>query len=495
MINVNNNYTNTSTVDSTSDIYDAMYENWKLPMTLMGGEKAMKDAGVLYLPKEPMETEAQYQNRLNRSTLKNYFAWAVENHTGRVFNKDIVFSDNTDKLLININDDLDLMGNNANAFYREVFRDMLIKGISYVYIDYPRSEYDLSLADELNAGYRPYCIHIKAEQVINAVSGMVNGRKVLVRAHILETVNEPNGQWGYKTYSQIRVLYPGHWELYRNDASANNNNSWSLIDEGDTSLSYIPLIPIYGKKFAFFGGMSPLQNLANLNRAHWQSLSDQMNITHVARVPILFGTGFDEEDSLTVGSKSAIMGPDQCTLQYVEHTGKAIEAGMNELKDLEDRMMVESLELLNTSSSADTATSRSLDISDINCSLQDLAIKLQQMIHKVNGVLCDWEDIDNGGTVLVNIDFGLQLRDGSESNILLKMRQNKSISLPTFHKEMKRRGILSPDFDSDKDINLLKIEKLEEDLPDETHYVDESGKQVVGDDEEDSLDTGLPRVE
>ena len=97
MINVNNNYTNTSTVDSTSDIYDAMYENWKLPMTLMGGEKAMKDAGVLYLPKEPMETEAQYQNRLNRSTLKNYFAWAVENHTGRVFNKDIVFSDNTDK--------------------------------------------------------------------------------------------------------------------------------------------------------------------------------------------------------------------------------------------------------------------------------------------------------------------------------------------------------------------------------------------------------------
>ena len=117
------------------------------------------------------------------------------------------------------------------------------------------------------------------------------------------------------------------------------------------------------------------------------------------------------------------------------------------------------------------------------------------MIHKVNGVLCDWEDIDNGGTVLVNIDFGLQLRDGSESNILLKMRQNKSISLPTFHKEMKRRGILSPDFDSDKDINLLKIEKLEEDLPAETHYVDESGKQVVGDDEEDSLDTGLPRVE
>lgn len=476
-----------NTVDTTSDMYDTMSEYWELPLTLMGGEKALKEAGKTYLPREPMETEAQYQNRLNRTTLKNYFAWAVENHTGRVFKKPIIFSDDVSKIILQHNDNLDLMGNDANTFYKEVFRDMLIKGISYVYIDYPRSMEDMSLADELEAGLRPYCVHIKAEQVINAVSGMVNSRKVLLRVHVLETVTTPDGEWGTKNISQIRVLYPGRWELYRVGPS----DSWEIYDEGETTLDYIPLIPIYGKKLGFFAGVSPLQNLANLNRAHWQSLSDQMNITHVARVPILFGTGFDDGDTLTVGTKTAVMGPNESELVYVEHTGKAIEAGMNELKDLEDRMMLESLELLDQKNSNETAASRALGVSDINCSLQDLAIRLQIMIIRVNDVLCDWEGINRAGTAIVNIDFGLQLRDGSEGNILLKMRQNKSISINTFHREMKRRGILSTDFDSTEDIKLLEKEMLTAPQP----YVDENGKQIVGDGQVGDLDTGKPRIE
>jgi len=485
---------NTNTVDTTSDTYDTMLEYWALPNTLMGGERAMKSAGQVYLPKEPTETSPQYNNRLARSTLKNYFSWAVENHTGRVFKKPIVFSDDTDEIILKYNDNLDLMGANSDAFYQSVFRDMLVKGISYVYVDYPRTLEDLTLADELDASFRPYCIHIKAEQVINAVSGMVNGRKTLVRAHILETVAVPDGKWSTETIQQIRVLYPGYWQLWRNE-NASSNGKWYVYDEGETSLTYIPLIPLYGKKSGFFSGISPIQNLANLNRAHWQSLSDQMNITHVARVPVLFGTGFDEDDTLAIGAKSAIMGPDQSTLTYVEHTGKAIEAGMAELKDLEDRMMLESLELLNAQSSGVTATSRSLDISDINCSLQGLAIKLQRMIERVDETMSDWEGIERAGKVIVNIDFGLQLRDGSESNLLLKIRQNQSISIQTFHKEMKRRGILSPDFNSEKDIKLLEEEKINENLPGSTPYTDENGKQIVGSSKEADLDTGKPRIE
>ena len=486
-------YNSGNSVASTSNVYDVMAETWKLPLTLMGGEQAMKGAGQTYLPREPMETEAQYINRLSRSTLKNYFAWAVENHTGRVFKKPIVFSDDTNETIFKYNDNLDLMSNDADTFYKEVFRDMLIKGISYVYVDYPRSEEDMSLADELEGGYRPYCVHIKAEQVINAVSAMVNSRRVLVRAHILETIAVPDGSWGSRNINQIRVLYPGRWELYRLGTSS-GSESWQLFDSGNTSLDYIPLIPLYGRKFAFFGGYSPLQNLANLNRAHWQSLSDQMNITHVARVPILFGTGFDEGDTLTIGSKSAVMGPQESELKFVEHTGKAIEAGMNELKDLEDRMMLESLELLDAKSSSGTATAKSLGVSDINCSLQDLAIKLQKMIIRVNDVLCDWEGVEKTGTVVVNVDFGLQLRDGSEGNILLKMRQNKSISINTFHREMKRRGILSADFNSKDDLKLLKKEAKEE-YSKPQPYVDETGKQIVGTKNELDINTGKPRIE
>ena len=368
------------TVGSTSDVYDLMYENWQLPVTLMGGEKAMKEAGRTYLPQEPKESDAMYLNRKSRSTLKNYFAWAVENHTGRVFKSPIIISDDTNETIKKYNENLDLQGSDVNAFYRQVLRDTLIKGISYVYVDFPRTEADMSLGEELDAGLRPYCIHIKAEQVINAVPGMINGRIALIRAHIREVVTEPHGEWGTREFEQIRVLYPGYWEVYRKNTKS---SAWEIVDSGKTSLDYIPLVPLYGNKFGFFCAESPLQNLANLNRAHWQSLSDQMNITHVARVPILFGSGFDEGEELTIGADNGLMGPDGSSLSYVEHTGKAIEAGMAELKDLEERMMLESLELLNESNT-ETATSRSLDISDINCSLQTLARKLQEMITRVN---------------------------------------------------------------------------------------------------------------
>jgi hypothetical protein len=94
------------------------------------------------------------------------------------------------------------------------------------------------------------------------------------------------------------------------------------------------------------------------------------------------------------------------------------------------------------------------------------------------------------------------------------MRQNQSISINTFHKEMKRRGVLSPDFDSKKDIKLLEKEKAKEALLQDKltmgskggtlannnttkvgkPYIDETGKQIVGDKNAPNIDTGKPRI-
>jgi hypothetical protein len=473
------------TVHSTSDAYDRMAERWELPVTLMGGEIAMKAADRRYLPQEPMETDEQYLNRKARTTLEPWYEWAVNNHTGRVFNKTIKLSDDTPDQVVSINKNLDLMGSNLNSYYRQVFIDALIKGISYTYVDYPRSEEEMTLAEEMDLDLRPYTIHLKAEQVIKAVSSHVNGRIVLSRVHIRENIEVPDGRWNTKRISQVRVVYPGYWELYR---PTDKDQSWAIVDEGETSLDYIPLFPLYCQKVAFFEGKSYLQNLANLNRAHWQSLSDQMNITHVARVPILYGTGFDSEEQLTVGSNTAILGPPGSELMYVEHTGAAIESGRKELEGLAERMLMESLEALSEQNY--TATGRALDISDNNASLQDLALRLQDHITKVNNCICDWLGVKREGTAIVDTDFGLHLKDGSVSNILLKMRQNGSLSLQAFQKEMKRYSILSVDHNIEEDIKIL-----EKEITDKRNYTNELGKQVVGDDEEDDLDTGKPRVE
>lgn len=81
-------------------------------------------------------------------------------------------------------------------------------------------------------------------------------------------------------------------------------------------------------------GSPPLLNLALLNIKHWQSQSEQDNILHVARVPLLVAYGLADGETLTIGSSSATRFDDRQRqgLEYVEHTGAAIEAGKISLR-------------------------------------------------------------------------------------------------------------------------------------------------------------------
>ena len=67
-------------------------------------------------------------------------------------------------------------------------------------------------------------------------------------------------------------------------------------------------------------GSPPLLNLALLNIKHWQSQSEQDNILHVARVPILSVYGLAEGQELTIGSSSAMRGK-QSVLFKVNEAG------------------------------------------------------------------------------------------------------------------------------------------------------------------------------
>jgi hypothetical protein len=65
------------------------------------------------------------------------------------------------------------------------------------------------------------------------------------------------------------------------------------------------------------------------------------------------------------------------------------------------------------------------------------------------------EDFDD---VLINSDFGLSSAMATDISTLLAMRSNKEISHEAFITEIKRRGILSIDYDIDADAQLMKDE-------------------------------------
>ena len=131
----------------------------------------------------------------------------------------------------------------------------------------------------------------------------------------------------------------------------------AAVRSGSLGVDVVPFVFFYGLREDFGIGKPPLLELAHMNIEHWQSASDQQNILHVARVPLLFARGFGATDKIVVGSKAATVAEDaKAELKFVEHSGAAIESGRQSIRDLEDRMRQVGAELLTERQGELTAT-------------------------------------------------------------------------------------------------------------------------------------------
>ena len=238
----------------------------------------------------------------------------------------------------------------------------------------------------------------------------------------------------------------------------------AIIEQGMNTLGVIPLNTLYTNQIGFMMGQPWLEDIAQLQVAHWQSDSDQRNLLHVARVPILFAKGFGDEDThfqLSIGSASFMKGPSSADLKYVEHSGKGIEAGRNDLKDIEERIQFLGLEAMMKRPSGEiTATQSAIDSSESNSSLGMISQELENTLEGMLDFFALWMEMpeDSGGSLTVFKDFGVEMADAKDIEVLLKAKQAGEISQLTFLKEIKRRGLLAEDFNPQTEIDLLDLE-------------------------------------
>jgi hypothetical protein len=450
----------TPTVATPSATQSAIAEAAKLPRTLMRGTAGMRAAGALYLPAFTRESREAHVARIHGSTLFNAFGKTIRDLTGRVFRNPIVLKDDVSQKLRELAENIDLQGRHLNVFAAHAFGDALVPGIGYILVDMPRAAEGVrTLAEEKATGARPYLVYVPAERLIAWKSEMRNGVETLIQVRISETVSEPDGDWGEKDIEQIRVLEPGTWRVFRK-SQGNATGEWVEHDKGTNSIKdRIPLVPIYTNRTGFMTGSPPLQELADLNVAHWQSSSDQRNILHVARVPILVGSGFEEKDVIEVGASSMVRtsNPD-AKVYYAEHSGKAIDAGQRDIERLEWQMQQVGLQLL-VPNHGQTATGEMRDDSKERSTLAAMADSLGDSIEAALGFMAEYLGLgkDAGGSVSVNSDFGV-IAAGDFASLLNAVNSGQ-ISRVTFLAECKRRNLLMDDLDIDAELLRLEAEE------------------------------------
>lgn len=471
-------------VDSQSIAYKAMAERWDLPDDLLGGTPRMRETGKPWLPMSEGETLDKWGRRRDMSFLFNAYRDTITKIASKPFSKEVVLNGDLPSQLTPIQDDVDRAGRNLTQFGRDVLFESVHRGLTHVLVEFPKGKSSDNQQEVLGIR-RPYWIHIPAVDLFawRGERDRSTGERRLTHIRYHTSDVEPDGEWGEKEVKIIRVvdgpprdeagnvIGVGTWRKYRKTERENDGN-WRLVESGEHSFPGVPLVTFYAKRTGWMTGEPVLQDLAWLNLRHWQSSSEQNNILHVARVPILFQKGVETIDpdtgkpiKVSIDESVATRNPD-ADMKWVEPSGAAIESGENDLGKIEERMEILGAQPFMRRTGTMVATGRAIDNAESNSMVKALVSAEELYLRELYAVSEQWLNIVQSNNVRIPEDFGVDIfsefglsqRAEKDIDALIRARQMREISRPTFLGEIKARALLSETVDVDEEIERIEAE-------------------------------------
>lgn len=437
-----------------------MREDWCVTEDLMAGTRAMRKAGVRHMPRWPNEEQEAYEARVKTATLFPAYRRTVSVMAGKPFSKALTLGDAPQSVIDQWKpwtDDIDRAGVSLNVFASEMLTEAVAHGLAGIYVDVPRAAEVpknasgvTTQAAEKAAGVRPYFVRVKHNQILG---WKLDDQGRLAMLRIFECAEVEDGDYGSVFADRVRVLRPGSWELWERIG----DKPFAMIESGTTNLDSIPFVPVYGERVATMVGRPPLMDLAHLCVKHWQSQSDQDTILHVARVPILAMIGADDNTKLTVGGSAAVKLPTGASLEFVEHTGAAIEAGQVSLDRLEEQMVQTGAELMVQKPGQRTATEDSNDAEGNKCDLQRITENFEDALDQALVFAGKYVNIEAPRVTLFK-DFGAATLSDASAQLILLLQQGGIITKETALREEQRRGVISADIDVEVEIAAAAAE-------------------------------------
>ncbi|WP_082437974.1 DUF4055 domain-containing protein [Pseudomonas sp. NBRC 111129] len=408
------------------------YDDRELIRAVRGGTEALRNAGIKYLPKEPGESADSYKRRLARSFLTNYTDKTAKNLASKPFTRPIVVkSERFQELADEYVKAVDGKGTSLTGLSSTVFEDALWNGSSFIAVDCAVQ------------GGRPYAYHLSGDHILGY---RLDEDDRLTEIRIQEKAVVGDGEWGEKEVTRVRVFKRDGelvtWSLYNEDGTA-------IVVDQAFALKEVPVVAVHSSAVVASGELfaaPPLKDLAFMNLQHYQESSDQSNILRIARVPVLFASGVADDAAIAIGSEYAIKGESGADLKYVEHSGAAIGAGRDSLKDLEAKMQSYGSDMLENNGAVETATGRSLRAGETNNRVAMIALNLASAVERVLGWIAYFNKVaEPDFNVDINTEYGINSAP-EELTALANARTMGDLSQEDYLQELKRRGLLRNDF-------------------------------------------------
>lgn len=462
--------------DMTGLAWDRQKEAAEICRDAYSGPLHMRKKAQTYLPAFPRESVEAYKDRLNTSVFYDAFARTVDGLTGMVFRKPPTLSADVPSPIQELWENIDGQGAHGQVFLRERHRDGEIDGHFAIFVDMQRVEEGAarSRAQERALGLRPYWVGIRKQDVIGFRTQVIGGVTRVTHFRYKETDTEPDGAYGEKQVRKVREYnlvptedgYQVEFIVHALRANDQSKELWVEDDRGFMSIDEIPVSVGYlGERLGILETDPPHLALALENIKHYQLVSDNDNILHVASVPQLAIYGADPEGDQVVSVNNAWkFTSSDARMEYVEPDGNGLDAMEKRIAKSEHRMAILGLStLMSETRQAETATSKRINKAESDSALasharatQDAAEEAIRLTAKWLGVEDQLADRGTSRWLAMSNDFeNLQL-DAQTIGALANLVAIGKLTQETMWAILQRGEILPDDFDAETEAALLE---------------------------------------
>lgn len=384
-------------IDSQHPLFKANIERWTRARDCYEGEDAVKDRGILYLPKiSPMQTQPEYEAYKGRASYYEAVPRTIDGFVGAISRKPhtIDIPASLDHLKTSATKD----GTGLSEFIKRLCKETVLVARGAVLVEFD------------DATQLPYFVLYPAESIINWTEN---------RVVVIETVYEPSGAGGTETkaISQIREMAieeNGYVvRLWRqHDANVEFGSGWAVTEEINPTRRGQPLFELPWFWFSSMGQSSliskpPLMGLINTSLSHYRTSADLEHGRHFTALPTLYITGVKNSDPVQVGAGAVIqLANAQSRVGYAEFTGQGLGSLETALASKEHQMaMLGAAVFTTTKKGVEAAETAKIRTAGENSLLMGVVSAVEETITAALAFAATWKGEDTKVFVRINRDF------------------------------------------------------------------------------------------
>lgn len=454
-----------------------MLPYWDLSDALITGIEAMRSEREKFLPRFADEDDASYNLRLRLTKMTNVYADTIDSLASKPFEQETKLVEDENKgvpdSVNELIEDIDGSGNNLTNFAGTTFFNGINSAIDWIMIDHPKKDEKISnMAQYKASGMRPYWSHVLGRNVLDAQSKVINAVETLTYVKIFEP-GEPNHIRIFERLETGQIV----WRLLEETDKVVNDTRFREIDQGSLTISRIPLVPFFtgrreGKSWFFHPAM---RSAADLQVELYQQESGLKYAKTLTAYPMLAANGISpplEADGKT--PKPVKTGPGRVLYSMPDRTtGKVgnwafVEPSATSLKFLADDIQATIKELRELGKTPLVATmgitvvQAAMGANKAKSAVKAWAYGLKDALENAFVITLEFMGVkqaDYDPTVSVFVEFD-EFTEGKDLDALQSAREAKDISQETYWDELRRRNVLSAEFDPE-----VERQRLLEELP------------------------------